>query len=67
MAIVSLFRVVWHNNRHNSANTQQNADFVVAAAGTKAEAIGSIIQTNNGDGKTVTVDQIVVVRDGIIQ
>jgi hypothetical protein len=67
MAIVSLYKVTWHNNRHNNANQQTNTDYVVAAAGTKAEAMASSIQTNNGDGKTVTVENVVVVRDGIIQ
>lgn len=67
MAIVNLFKCVWHNNRHNNANVQSNVDFVVAAAGTKAEALASLIQTNNADGKTVTVDQATVQRDGIIQ
>jgi hypothetical protein len=67
MAIVNLYKVVWHNNRHNNANQQTNTDYVVAAANSKAETLASTIQTNNGDGKTVTVENIFVVQTGIIQ
>jgi hypothetical protein len=67
MAIVNLYKVNWHSNRHNSANQQTNTDFVVAAATAKAETIASTIQTNNGDGKTVTVENITVEKTGIIQ
>jgi hypothetical protein len=67
MAIVDLYKVIWHNSRHNNANQQTNSDFVVAAANSKAETLPSTIQTNNGDGKTVTVENIVVVQKGIIQ
>jgi hypothetical protein len=67
MAIVSLYKVVWHNNRHNAANQQTNTDYVVAAANTKAETMASTIQTNNADGKTVTVENVVVMQTGIIQ
>lgn len=67
MAIVNLFRVTWHRATHNNANTQQNTDFVIAATTAKAESIASTIQTNNGDGKTVTVDHISVEKAGIIQ
>lgn len=68
MAIVNLYRVLWHRNgTHNAANVQTNMDFVVAAATAKAESIASTIQTNNGDGKTVTVDHLTVEKTGIIQ
>lgn len=68
MAIVNLYRVTWHRTgAHNNANTDQNTDFVVAATTSKAEAIATTIQTNNGDGKTVAVDHISVERAGVIQ
>ena len=67
MAIVNLYRVTWHRSTHNSANTQQNTDFVVAASTANATSIASTIQANNGDGKTVTVDHISVEKTGIIQ
>lgn len=67
MAIVNLYKVTWRNNRHNAANTVMNTDYVVAAVNTKAEAIASTIQTNNNDGKTVTVDNFEIFKTGIIQ
>lgn len=68
MAIVNLYRVVWHRSgTHNAANQQQNTDYVVAASTAKAEAIVATIKTNNGDGKNVVVDQISVERTGVIQ
>jgi hypothetical protein len=67
MAIVDLYKVIWHNNRHNNANQQTNVDYVVAATNSKAEALATTIQANNGDGKTVTVENIFVIQKGIIQ
>lgn len=67
MAIVDLYRCIWHNGRHNNANRQQNTNFVVAAPDSKAEVLASTIQTNNGDNQAVTVDQITVIQKGIIQ
>jgi hypothetical protein len=67
MAIVNLYKVIWQNNRHNNANTQTNTDYVVAAAGTRNETLGSSIQSNNNDGKSVTVINSYIVQSGIIQ
>lgn len=67
MAIVTLYKVIWRTNGRNAANIQTNTDYVVAPANTKAEAMASTIQTNNGDGKTVTVDHVYVVQAGVIQ
>jgi L-2-hydroxyglutarate oxidase LhgO len=67
MAIVNLYKVIWQNNRHNNANTQTSTDFVVAAAGASAQSLASSIQTNNGDGKTVTVVNSYIEKTGIIQ
>jgi hypothetical protein len=67
MAIVNLYKVIWQNNRHNNANTQTNVDYVVAAAGTRNDSLASTVQTNNADGKTVTVIQSLIVQSGIIQ
>lgn len=67
MAVVDLYKVTWHNSRHNAFNTQSQQSFVVAAAGSTDKALGTLIQTNNGDGQTVSVDQTQVVQKGIIQ
>jgi hypothetical protein len=65
MARVNLYKVVYHNNRHKDPQTAM--DYVVAAAGSGAAAIASTIQTELSDGKSVTIDQIEVVRQNIIQ
>jgi hypothetical protein len=65
--LCSLYRATWRRATHNAANTQTNSDLVVAAAKTSAESIASVIQTNNNDGKTVTVDTFSVVLPVVIQ
>lgn len=64
--ITSLYKVRWHNSRNNAANTQFNDTLVHAAAGSNAVSLGSTIQTNNGDGLTVTVDEVVTMLTGIL-
>lgn len=66
MAIVNIYRVTWHNNRHNQANQQTNMN-LVASASADATAIASTIQTNNGDNKNVTIESIALHAAGVIQ
>jgi hypothetical protein len=65
--LCSLYRATWRRATHNAANTQVNSDLVVASAKTSAESIASVIQTNNNDGKAVTVDSFSVVLLVVIQ
>jgi hypothetical protein len=67
MAIVNLYKVAWHNARHNGANTQLQSSFVVAAANTGDSALGALIKTANADNQNVTVDQVQVMQTGVIQ
>jgi hypothetical protein len=64
--ILTLYRVRWHNSRHNAANTSVNDQLVLAAANSTSVALASTIQANNGDGLTVTVDSVEVLRVGIL-
>jgi hypothetical protein len=64
--LCTLYRVSWHNSRYNAANTQFNDTLVLAAAGLQAGAFASTIQTDNGDGLTVTVDRAQIELAGVI-
>jgi len=67
MALVDLYKVIWRRAVHNNANVQPMVSFVVAAAGAQATALLSTIQTQNGDGKTLTADHVETVMKGIVQ
>lgn len=64
--IGALYRVTWHTSRMNPANTQTNSTLVFGAANLQASAFASTIQTANGDGLTVTVDNAELVLPGVI-
>lgn len=66
MAIVNIYRVVYHNNRHNGANASKMTA-LVSAASADPTAIASTIQTNDANGKTVTVESMDPVLVGVIQ
>jgi len=67
MAVVNLYRVTWHASNHNLKDAARVTDLVVAAPNTGGSALGSLIQTQNNDGRTVAVDQVYVERTGILQ
>ena len=64
--VCALYRVKWHNSRMNAANTQTNDTLVLGAANLQAGSFASTIQTANGDGLTVTVDNAELVLPGVI-
>jgi hypothetical protein len=64
--VCALYRVTWHNSRMNAANTQSNATLILAASNLQASAFASTIQTANGDGLTVTIDNAELVLPGVI-
>jgi hypothetical protein len=64
--VCALYRVKWHNSRMNAANTQTNDTLVLGAANLQASAFASTIQTANGDGLTVTIDNAELVLPGVI-
>jgi hypothetical protein len=65
MAIVNLYQCTWRRNDKKAPEIYVN--FVSAAANASAISLASTIQTANGDGKAVTVDEVHVVKTGIIQ
>jgi hypothetical protein len=64
MALLDLYKVVWQNNRHKYPDV--NTDYVAVTAGTGAVAVASTLQTNNSDGKTVTVLNMELIRKNVV-
>lgn len=66
MSIVNVYKVVYHNNRHNGPNASKMTAYVVAAS-SDAAVIASTLQTNDGNGKTVTIESIDTYLTGAVQ
>jgi hypothetical protein len=65
MALLDIYKVVWQNNRHKYPDT--NTDYVAVTAGTGgAVAVASTLQTNNNDGKTVTILGMELIRKNVV-
>jgi hypothetical protein len=67
MAIVNIYQVTWRQGNDNHKHQSDNVDFVAAAPGTSGQALGSLIQTQNNDGRTVVVSHADVARTGVLQ